>query len=205
VIWATIGKLALAYQAGITVRQIVERHTYWKQARDYADSVGKPLLCIGMSRLPWHAPNGDTTVDIDPAVEAIPGGVCADERAMPFADEEFGAVFNSHTLEHLATAEDVEFAVNECLRVADKAIFLAPSPYDLLSNLYSAHHLRLWFDQTNNRIKVTDNRWRTGLGFNAGPKIAQALVMDSTSMPEIVKIGSAYIFGGNHENIAQTP
>lgn len=193
----TIAKLALAYQGGVNIRGIIERHIYWNQARAYADSVGKPLLVVGIKRFPWQPANGDITLDIDPVVETIPGGVWADERDMPFANHTFGAVYNAHTLEHLGNAEDVEIAVNECLRVADRAIFLCPGPYDFMSNLLCpSHHLRLWFDQTNNRIKVTDNRWRTGLGFgdtsHPPPKgIRQALV--TSEMPQIVKIGCAYI------------
>jgi hypothetical protein len=190
--WRTIGGLLLTYEGGITVNQIVERHKHFREAREYADQAGKPLLTIGMKRMPWQTPNGDVTVDIDPIVENLPGGVYADERDMPFSDKEFAVCLNAHTLEHLPTASDVEIAINECLRVADRGIFLCPSPYDLISNFVCpAHYLRLWFDQVNNRIRVSDNRWRSGLGFNWGPKITQAIIVDE--MPEIIKISGAYV------------
>jgi len=185
-------KLLAGYEAGMITRQIGERIRYYKEARAYADTVGKPLLNIGMQRAPWQMPNGDVTVDLDPKVLTIPGGVMTDERDMPFGDKEFAIVVNSHTLEHLPDAQSVEQAVNECLRVADKAIIICPSPYELISNMFCpGHHLRLWFDQTNNRIKVTDNRWKTGLGYNYGPKISQAMVIDT--MPEVIKTGNTYL------------
>lgn len=195
----TILKILAAYEAGIAIRENVERHNYWHQAREYADSVGKPLLVVGMKRWPWQPRDGDITVDIDPAIENIPGGVWADERDMPFSDKEFGAVYNAHTLEHMATIEDAEQAVNESVRVADRAIFLCPSPYSIIATFFApSHKLRLWFDQTNNRIRIGENTLRTGWGYNSGDtshpppgRISQALVTDR--MPEIVKIGSAYI------------
>ena len=200
-LWA-IGKLLLAYEGGMALRESVERHTYWRQAREYADSVGKPLLVVGMKRHFWEPDNGDITADIDPVVQEIEGGVWADERELPFEDKAFGAVYNSHTLEHMATVEDIEQAVNENLRVADKAIFLCPSPYGIYGTLFCpAHNFRIWFDQANNRIRVTDNRFRTGFGYqpaagdtNHPPpstRISQAFVTDT--MPEIKRIGCAYL------------
>jgi len=197
----TVVKLLVAYEGGMTIRENAERHKYYNQARQYADSVGKPLLVVGMKRFFWQPPNGDITVDIDPEVQNIPGGVWSDEREMPFEDKTFGAVYNAHTLEHLPTVEDVEIAVNECLRIADIGVFLAPSPYSMIANMFCpAHHLRLWFDQTNNRIRVTDNRWRTGIGIQSGDTshqpptvVEQSLV--TGEVPEIIEIGkngSAY-------------
>jgi len=196
-----IAGLLAAYEGTIAVKESVERHKYWNQARQYADSVSKPLLVVGMKRHFWEPDNGDITADIDPKVQQIAGGVWADERELPFTDKEFGAVYNAHTLEHMGSAEEVEQAVNECLRVADKVFFICPSPYGIYSNLFCpAHKLRLWFDQANNKIKVTDNRYRTGIGPQPGAgdtshpppnRISQVLVTDR--MPIIVKIGSAYI------------
>lgn len=202
----TLAKLALAYQVGVTTREIHERHKYWRQARDYADYVGKPLLVVGMKRHAWEPSNGDVTIDLDPAVAQIEGGLVADERQIPFNDKTFGAVYNAHTLEHLATAEDVELAVNECVRVAERAVFLCPDPLNFVSHmLCPSHNLRLWFDQTNNRITVTDNGFRTGLGWSSGGEAinamnwerrprnpaAQSLITDT--MPEIRRKSVAYV------------
>lgn len=157
---------AVVYEGSIQVSEHAERYHYWEVARAYCDLVGKPLLRIGIKRSYFEPPNGDITIDIDLKVLDIPGGVHGDERFMPFADKQFGACFNEHTLEHLHTAEDVEMAVNECARVADVAFLLAPSPYSIWANLFNpTHNLRLWMDPRNNRILVRPNKWKTGLGF----------------------------------------
>ena len=180
------GKILLAfgaYEIGVGVRANLENHAYWKLAREHCDKVDKPLLLIGMRRA-WKValgmPNGDVTLDLDPAVQSIKGGVLADERDMPFADKQFGACLNEHTLEHLHSAEDVQLAVNECFRVADKAIFTGPSPYSVFNNFFlPSHYLRLWFDPVNNKIMVVENVYRTGWGFSSG--IGQALVAEGNA------------------------
>ena len=195
IVLAAVGAV-VTYQLIITLSQIIERHMYYKQARDYCDQVGKPLLCVGMKQLPWHAPDGDVTVDVDPGVLRRPGGVIADERDMPFADKQFGFCYNGHTLEHMGSAENVELAVNECLRVSDKAVFLTPSPADIMSAvLHPGHHIQLWYDKANNKIKVAPNKWRTGFGFSRDDsvKIGQAIVFNNDDLVEIEKTGNAYI------------
>ena len=158
--------LVVAHEVFIQVSEFNERKRYWEIARAYCDITGKKLLRVGIRRSSLEPPNGDVTIDIDMKVLDIPGGVHGDERVMPFADKEFGVCFNEHTMEHLNTPEDVELAVNECLRVADVAMFLCPSPNSLWSNLFNpTHNLRLWFDNEHNRIIVRKNTWETGLGF----------------------------------------
>lgn len=144
---------ALVYEGFIQAIELEERHHYYRLARDYCSEVSKPLLRIGMRRSPLEPPNGDVTLDIDPSVERVSGGVLGDVRAMPFAGKQFGVCFNEHVLEHLRTASDVQVAVAECCRVADYAILLAPSPYSIVANLHPGHHLRLWF-KAHNQIVV---------------------------------------------------
>lgn len=159
-------KLTLAYEGSVAVLETVERHNYYRYAREYCDQVGKPLLRIGLKRSPFEPPNGDVTLDISSEVLSIPGGVLGDERKMPFSTGQFGCCFNEHTLEHLHEPSDVALAVSECIRVADMAIFLCPSPYSLYANfLNPTHYLRLWFDPEKNTIYVGKNQYRTGLGF----------------------------------------
>lgn len=152
--------LSLAmFEAGTQVKEVMERHRLFRQARATCAANQKQLLRIGVRRGPLEPPNGDVTLDIDRAVLGIPGGVCGDERAMPFADKEFGVCFNEHTLEHLENPEDVALAVRECVRVADVAMFLCPSPYSVWSNLFNkTHHLRLWL--RDDEIWVTRNTMR---------------------------------------------
>jgi len=160
-----LGLAAGMYEAAITVHETMERHRAYGWARGYADSVGKPLLRIGVRRSFLEPPNGDVTLDIDPIVASLPGGVIGDVRGIPFAAGEFGVTFCEHVLEHLHTAEDVAAAVAECVRVADYAVFLCPSPYGIWSSfLCPSHRLRLWFDPPGNAMVVRRNILRTGLG-----------------------------------------
>lgn len=175
----------IRYELMLQAREIMERRRRYQQCRAYCDSVDKPLLQIGVRTSPLNPPYADTTLDIDPVVLRVPGGVQGDERDMPFEDKEFGACINSHTLEHLHSAEDVELALNESVRVADMAVFLAPSPYSFIANfLCPNHHLRLYMDQQNNRIVVVPNRFRTGVGINAPAILHQGLV--SLGRPPVV-------------------
>lgn len=156
---------ALSYEGIIQASEFMERHNYYSLARAYCDGIGKPLLRVGMRRSILEPPNGDITIDIDRKVLEIPGGVCGDERDMPFDDKLFGVSFNQHTLEHLRTADDVELAIAECRRVADFAVLLAPSPNSIYASLFNpTHNLRLWLDQARNQVIVRPNNWRTGLG-----------------------------------------
>lgn len=105
----TVIGLTALYEAMVQTPEFAERHMAYREARAYCDAVGKPLLRIGIRRSPLEPPNGDTTLDIDPIVLTIPGGVQRDERDMRmFSDRQFGVAFNEHTLEHLHTVEDVE-------------------------------------------------------------------------------------------------
>jgi hypothetical protein len=168
------------YEGTIGVKETIERHHYYNIGRAYCDLVKKPFLAVGLQRWSYEPPNADVVADIDPQVLDYPGGVQTDERDMPFADKQFGAVYNAHTLEHMATPEDVELAMNECLRVADVGLFLCPSPYSLYANMFCpAHNLRLFFDSDNEKIVVRKNNWRTGIGKrDGGGYMAPAAVTD---------------------------
>lgn len=176
---------AVAWEGAIQTKETLERHHYWNWARQYCNEVGKPLLRIGMKRSFLEPPNGDITLDLDPAVERIGGGVQGDVRAMPFDDKSMGVSFCQHILEHLRTPEDVEAAISECARVADKTVLLCPSPYSIYASLFCpTHHLRLWFDKTRNKIVVRPNNWRTGLGHNPG--VGQYMIVDEVRLPTIM-------------------
>jgi hypothetical protein len=196
----TLLKIALIYQGTITVGENFERHGYYNQARQYCIAVRKPLLVVGMKRFFWQPPNGDVTVDLDPAVEELPGGVCADICDLPFVNKQFGAVFCPHVLEHLQTAEDVKKAVDECTRVAHRSYFLCPSPYSITANLFAAsHHQRIWFNQVANEMRVSHLKPPLAFGGHTGDqyerpgRISQAFVTESS--PSIVKVGSVIVVG----------
>ena len=171
-------KAGLFYEAGIQVREFAERRVYRNRARRYCASVDKPLLRIGVRRSVLEPPNGDVTLDLDPAVERIPGGFQGDVRRMPFADKQFGVCFCEHVLEHLETPEDVALAVDECRRVADVAVLLCPSPYSIWGSCFNiTHNLRVWF-HPNGDIQAAPNRWRTGLGFPIMAPVQQVRAYD---------------------------
>ena len=200
--WKIIKMIGI-YEATLGLKENNERLKLYKYARQYCDEVNKPLLVIGIQRHFWEPPNGDVTIDADPLVNDIEGGVWADEREIPFADKYFGAVYNAHTLEHLPTVYDVELAVSESVRVADKVFFLCPSAYGIYSTLFCpAHKLRIWFDQINNEIRVEPNKFNTGLGPQPGAGdtthppptkggYSQSLV--TTTMPIVFKLGNSYL------------
>jgi hypothetical protein len=180
---ATLVKLALIYEGVIVTTEQLERQKYWSEARQYCDEVGKPLLVVGMKRHFWQPPDGDVTIDIDPKVLGLPSGVLADAREIPYPDKSFGAVYAAHVLEHMDTPEDAEIAINECLRVADRAYFLCPSPYSIYANLFApSHHLRIWFDQDNQTVRVIPWNPPFAMGGHTGGQyepISQSLVVDS--------------------------
>lgn len=159
---AAVGVGLGLYELAMQAPEISDRHETWSWARAYCAQVAKPLLRIGMRRSPLEPPNGDVTLDIDPAIRAVPGGVQGDERDMRlFADGQFGVAFNEHTLEHLLTPADVPLAVRECLRVADYAVFLFPSARSLVARLHPTHQLQLTVAPGGLRV------WR--LGADASP------------------------------------
>lgn len=136
-----------AILAGIAIREgllqvveINERHQIFNQARDYADSVRKPLLVIGAPKLKFFHPYGDVTIDINPRMGT--GEVeIADVRDIPYPNGYFGATFCSHVLEHLATIEDASQALDEMERVADRVFVVTPHKTSLIANIHPDHHL----------------------------------------------------------------
>jgi hypothetical protein len=195
-------KTIVMYEGGIAVKENIERHKHFNDARAYCDEVRKPLLVVGMKRHPWEPPDGDVTIDIDPLVENIPGGVLSDVTDIPFNDKTFGAAYCPHILEHMESEDAVQAAVDECTRVADKAVFLCPSPYSIWGNFFCpAHNFRVWFDPGLDQIRIKENTLRTGLGNTSGgqyiPRKTVASSMITTGRPRVVKIGNAYIMEKN--------
>lgn len=141
----TVVKVAVA---GIAVREgaeqfieLRERRRIFAQARDYAHSLGKPLLVAGS---PWRGfthPCGDVTIDISPRKAEFCGGEIADIRDIPYSDHYFGAALASHILEHLPTIEDACQALDEMHRVADKVFVVSPHKTSIMAWLHPNHHL----------------------------------------------------------------
>ena len=139
-------KQALLTMAGIqslvSLGEIAQRQRGFRQARDYADSLGKPLLVVGTPKGGWlFHPCGDVTIDIAPCMQRYCNTQIADIRAIPYDDQYFGAAFVSHVLEHLPTLADAHIALAELHRVAEKVFVVCPHKISLTAWLHPDHHL----------------------------------------------------------------
>ena len=121
--------------------ELQERHDIFDQARDYASSVGKPLLVVGTPKWGMNHPCGDVTIDIQPGLgQACPVEI-ADVRDIPYPSGSFGAAYCSHVLEHLPTIEDAVQALDEMERVADRVFVVSPHKTSIMAWGYLDHHL----------------------------------------------------------------
>ena len=134
--------------AGVVVREgiiqmneLQERHQIFAQARDYADSVNKPLLVVGTPKTSFNHPYGDVTIDNNPGKLLDGKTELADVRDIPYPSRYFGAAFASHVLEHLPTVEDACRALDELKRVSDKVFVVSPHKISLAAILYPGHNL----------------------------------------------------------------
>lgn len=124
-----------------TLREHHERDVVFIQAREYADSVGKPLLVVGTPKFVFNHPCGDVTIDINPDVAKWCDTEIADVRAIPYPTQYFGSAFVSHVLEHLPTVQDAYDALEELHRVAEKVFVVSPTKISLMAWIYPEHHL----------------------------------------------------------------
>jgi len=84
-------------------------------------------------------------LDINPeALKGHPCPVVASVTDIPFSDNEFGAVFISHVLEHLPAVIDAEKALNELNRVAEAVYIVYPSRQSIAGWIIRDHHLWIW-------------------------------------------------------------
>lgn len=121
--------------------ELKERRQVFRQARDYADSVGKPLLVVGSPKFRFNHPCGDVTIDISPEMARSCDGQVADIREIPYPGGYFGAAFASHVVEHLSTIEDAQTAFAEMERVADRVFIVSPHKTSIMAWLVPGHHL----------------------------------------------------------------
>ena len=146
------------WQLAVCLGEIRDKNKKYKAARAYALNRNKPLLIAGG---PWgnkrirHWFNkpahgcGDVCLDIDRrAISNHPKGVIADVTHIPFSDKSFGAAFDSHLLEHLATIDDDKKALAELNRIAEAVFIVYPSRQSIAGWAIPDHHLWVW--QKNN-------------------------------------------------------
>jgi len=157
------------HQAALTIGLEVERHDKFRAARAMADSLGKPLLVVGgpygdspiRHGFNWAAHgHGDICVDLDwesCGRAEIGHFIQADVRELPFADGEFGAVYNSHVLEHLDSCEGAFQAIAEMHRVGGGAVFTCVPPKSQLVAVMAPGH-RLWVKELDEGWWIEDRR-----------------------------------------------
>lgn len=133
--------------------ELDERWAIFCQARDYADSVGKPLLVVGVPKFDEsNHPRGDVTIDICPDIPTSCPYEIADVRDIPYPDKFFGSCFASHILEHLNTMADACRALDEMSRVADKVFIVSPHKSSILAWLHPEHSL--WVSPSGNGFMI---------------------------------------------------
>lgn len=140
--------------------ELKERRQVFRQARDYADSVRKPLLVIGSPKFRLNHPCGDVTIDISPEMAKFCNGRVADIREIPYPNGYFGAAFASHVVEHLPTIEDAKTAFNEMERVANRVFIVSPHKTSLMAWIHPEHHL--WVTSTGDGY-IIEQRGNGGL------------------------------------------
>lgn len=131
----------LAREATCQLIELKERNQVFQQAREYADSQGKPLLVVGAPKFNFNHPCGDVTIDISPNIPSSCDYEIADVRQIPYPDNYFGAAHVSHVLEHLPTIEDAAKAMDELERVADRVFVVLPHKTSLMAWINPHHHL----------------------------------------------------------------
>jgi len=131
--------VAATYVVDVNIR----RGTAAKEAREYADSVGKPMLNVGAgtagTALFGATTYGDVNCDIgnQDSCDVNPQACHCDITDMSqFPDKHFGSVLASHVVEHVV---DYKAALAELHRVADKVFIITPSWWALHTWLYPDH------------------------------------------------------------------
>ena len=124
-------KIFLGYIGAIGLVDTYRQYSQLLLARNYSKSVNKPLLNLSCGNSTF----GDVNADIVPrSVENFV--LFSPTESLPFEDNEFGAVYSSHTLEH---SEDPEFLLAELNRVADRVYLVLPD-FWALPVLHPSHH-----------------------------------------------------------------
>ena len=139
------------------IYEFSEREAVFIQARAKADELGKPLLNAGCGgfRFIGGFPRGilesDVNLDIEP--RDVPHFTLANLENIPYPDKYFGAVFCSHTLEHI---DNWRRGLAELNRVSDNVYVIVPKAI-WVSNWLNPTHKRFFLgDQVYER---TNNGW----------------------------------------------
>jgi SAM-dependent methyltransferase len=110
----------------------------FSEARKAARACNKPLLNVGCKRS--YTKKSDVNFDLVP--RNVPRFVQGDIQNMSmFGEKQFGAVYASHVLEHVA---DPEAALGELHRVAENVFVITPFPIFPWVWLHPGHRWIFW-------------------------------------------------------------
>jgi len=141
-------RFVLAWELGWWLEGKLRRRKLFRQANRAAALKGKQLLVVGEPD--GEYPCGDVVVDIRES-SICPVYVKASvEDLGAFKDKQFGAVFASHVLEHVAQPEK---ALAELHRVADEVFVAYPYPWRLATYLVPGHAWLMFRDGDGFRFK----------------------------------------------------
>jgi len=144
-------KTVVFHQATVMIGMRLETANKYAMARAVAKGLNKPLLVVGgplgssltgkLFGIRAHG-CGNMCTDIDPrACEGCNPVVLADIKDLPFMDNQFGAVFCAHVLEHMPNAEACGRAWQELHRVAEEVFICLPPKKSLWAWFVPDHYL----------------------------------------------------------------
>ena len=153
------------HQGFVYARELIERSTKFTAADTLCRSSHKPFLVVGGPygssgiRLRFNIKAhgcGDLCTDVNPLACAGCPYQAGDICSLPFSANQFGAVFCSHVLEHMANVQDAAAAWSELNRVADSVFVCVPGKDSIGGWLAPGHHI--WVHQMSNNIIRVEER-----------------------------------------------
>ena len=131
----------------------------FEEARELAQ--GKGIINVGAGpHRPFDAkaiaesPEVLANVDITP--DGMPHFIQMDieKEHLPFPDKQFGCVFASHVLEHLA---NWQFALDEMVRAADHVVIVLPNPCSPIGWIWPEHKQHFSVDDIDELANLYPN------------------------------------------------
>jgi len=126
---------------------------------------------------------------VDKFIQTGNHGIVGDARNLPFVDNSFELVILSHVLEHMSDEQTGFKALNECLRVASKTVFVCLPFFDEDNYLYSLGLKTFYSDWRGHKNKVTLSRLKSYLG-DRTYEVKMIRKLEDSSAQEIIPISA---------------